>query len=136
MTRQELEGSLNLTDWTKVYDINNVDAVLEYITAGIVSSLDVVAPEKEICVKKGPNLYLTLETLEARKKSDTASGKRYRGLRNEVSRLVRRDKQDSNLLSLAKAKNDPQVLWSLADLALGKDRPTCLCLRRSPAQTG
>jgi hypothetical protein len=33
VTRPELEGALNLTDWTKVYDIKDVDAVLEYITA-------------------------------------------------------------------------------------------------------
>jgi hypothetical protein len=101
-----------------------VDAVLEYITARIVSALYIVAPEKEIQVKKGPNLYLTRETLEAMKKLNAATGKRYRGLRNEVSPLVRRDKQDSNLLSLTKAKNDPKALWSLADQALGKDRPS------------
>jgi hypothetical protein len=41
------------------------------------------------------------------KKLNAATGKRYRGLWNEVSPLVRRDKQDSNLLSLTKAKNDP-----------------------------
>jgi hypothetical protein len=39
-----------------VYDIRDVDAVLDYITAGIVSALDTIAPEKEIRVKKGPNL--------------------------------------------------------------------------------
>jgi hypothetical protein len=27
-------------------------------------------------------------------------------------------------LSLVKAKHDPKVLWSLADQALGKDRPS------------
>jgi hypothetical protein len=85
VTRQELEGALNITDWTKVYDIKDVDAVLEYVTAGIVSALDVVAPEKEIGIKKGPNLYLTQETLEAMKKRNAATGKRYRGLRNEIS---------------------------------------------------
>jgi hypothetical protein len=62
-----------------------------------------------IRVKKGQNLYLTRETLEAMRKRDLATGKRYRDLRNEVSRLVRRDKQDSNLLSLKKACNDPKV---------------------------
>jgi hypothetical protein len=66
-------------------------------------------------VKKGPNLYLTQETLQAMKKRDAATGRRYRDLRNEVSRLVRRDKQDSNLLSLKKAGNDPKVLWHLED---------------------
>jgi hypothetical protein len=43
---------------------------------------------------------------------------------NKVTRLVGRDKQDSNLLSLKKAKNDPKVLWGLADQALEKDRPS------------
>jgi hypothetical protein len=95
ITRVELEGALASTDWTKVYAIKDVDDILEYITAGIVSALDIVAPEKEIRVKKGPNLYLTRETLEAMRMRDSATGKRYRNLRNEVSRLVRRDKQDS-----------------------------------------
>jgi hypothetical protein len=75
-------------------------------------------------VKSGPNLYLTRETLEAMRMRDSATGKRYRDLRNEVSRLVRRDQQDSNLSSLKKASNDPKVLWPLADQALGKDRPS------------
>jgi hypothetical protein len=55
---------------------------------------------------------------------DSATSKRYRDLRNKVSRLVRTDKQDSNLLALKKACNDPKVLWHLADQALGKDRPS------------
>jgi hypothetical protein len=100
-----------------------VDDILEYITARIISALNIVAPEKEIRVKKGSNLYLTQETLQAIKKRDAATG-RYRDLRNEVSQLVRRDKQDSNLLSLKKASNNPKVLWHLADQALGKDRPS------------
>jgi hypothetical protein len=44
LTRQELEGALNLHNWSKVYNIKDVDAVLKYITAGIISALDVVAP--------------------------------------------------------------------------------------------
>jgi hypothetical protein len=44
VTRQELEGALNLTDWLEVYDLKDVDAVLEFSTAGIVSSLNIVAP--------------------------------------------------------------------------------------------
>jgi hypothetical protein len=102
----------------------DVDDILEFISAGIILALNIVAPEWEIRVKKGPNLYLTRETLEAMKKRNAATGRRYRDLRNEVSRLVRRDKQDSNLLSLKKASNDPKVLWQLVDQALGKDRPS------------
>jgi hypothetical protein len=75
-------------------------------------------------VKSGPNLYLTRETLEAMRKRDSDTGRRYRDLRNDVSRLVRMDKQDSNLLSLKKASNDPKVLWHLADQALGKNHPS------------
>jgi hypothetical protein len=70
LTRSELKGALNLTDWSKVYNIKDVDAVLEYIAAGIISALDIVAPEKEIRVKKEPNLYLTQERLEMMKKHD------------------------------------------------------------------
>jgi hypothetical protein len=124
LTRSEHEGALNLHDWLKVYDVKDVDAVLKYLTAGIVSALNIVAPKKEIVGKKGPNLYLTRETLEMIKRRDTATGKRYRNLRNEVTRVISRDKQDSNLLSLKKAKNDPKVLWGLADQALGKDPPS------------
>jgi hypothetical protein len=40
-------------------NFKDVDAVLEYITAGIISALNIVTPEKAIRVKKGPNLYLT-----------------------------------------------------------------------------
>jgi hypothetical protein len=120
--RGELEGALASTDWTKVYAITDVDNILNYISDMIVSALNTVAPEKEIRVKKGPNLYLTPKTLEAMRMCDSATSKRYRDLRNEVSPLLRRDKQDSNLLSLKKASNDPKVLWHLADQALRKDR--------------
>jgi hypothetical protein len=107
-----------------VYAIRDVDDILDFITARIVSALDIIAPEKEIKVKSVPNLYLTWETLEAMRMRDSATGKRYCNLRKEVSQLVRRDKQDSNLLSLKKACNDPKVLWQLEDQALGKDRPS------------
>jgi hypothetical protein len=124
ITRGELEGALNHNNWTRVYAIRDVDVILDFITAGIVSALDIIAPKKEIRVKKDQNLYLTRETLEAMRKRDSATGKRYSDLRNEVSQLVRRDKQDCNLLSLKDACNNPKVLWQLADRALGKDRPS------------
>jgi hypothetical protein len=75
-------------------------------------------------VKKGANLYLSRDTLELMKQRDKANGKRYRCLRNEVTRLVRRDKQASNVATLAKSNNNPKVLRHLADEALGKDRPS------------
>jgi hypothetical protein len=42
--------------------MGDVDDILNFITSGIVSALDIIAPEKEIRVKKGQNLYLTRET--------------------------------------------------------------------------
>jgi hypothetical protein len=59
ITREELEGALNHTDWTRVYAIRDVDDILDFMTAGIVSALNIIAPEKEIRVKSSPNLYLT-----------------------------------------------------------------------------
>jgi hypothetical protein len=56
ITREELVGALSITDWTRVYAIKGVDDILEYITAGIISALNIVAPEREIRVKKGLNL--------------------------------------------------------------------------------
>jgi hypothetical protein len=41
LTRPELKGALNLTDWTKVKNIKVVDAVLEYITDGMISALNI-----------------------------------------------------------------------------------------------
>jgi hypothetical protein len=58
------------------------------------------------------------------KMRDAASGRKYRNLSNDLTHLVRRDKQASNLLSLNKAHNYPKVLWGLADQVLGKDRPS------------
>jgi hypothetical protein len=46
-----------------VYAIKDVDDILDFITSGIILALIIVAPEREIRVKKGPNLYLTRETL-------------------------------------------------------------------------
>jgi hypothetical protein len=62
ITREELEGALSITNWTRVYAIKDVDDIFEYITAGIIWALNIVVPEREIRVKKGPNLYLTRET--------------------------------------------------------------------------
>jgi hypothetical protein len=76
-----------------VYSFRDVDDILDFITARIVSAIDTIAPVNEIRVKSGPNLYLRRETLEAMRKRDSATGRRYRNLRNEVSQLVRRDKQ-------------------------------------------
>jgi hypothetical protein len=77
-----LEGALNHTNWTWVYSIKDVDDILNFITSGIVLALDIIAHEKEIQVNKGQNLYLTWETLEAMRKRDSATGRKYRDLQD------------------------------------------------------
>jgi hypothetical protein len=41
-----LEEALNLTNWTGVYAIRDVDDILDFITDGIVSALDIIAPRR------------------------------------------------------------------------------------------
>jgi hypothetical protein len=55
-----------------------------------------------------------------------ASGAEYMYLRNRVAALVRQDKLKSNTSTLeqAKARGDSRMLWELARVALGKQRPT------------
>jgi hypothetical protein len=66
-----------------VYAIKDVDDILDYITGGIVSAVT-QSLLRIVGVKKDPNLYLTRETLEAMRKCDLATSKRYRDLWNEV----------------------------------------------------
>jgi hypothetical protein len=73
ITREELEGALTSTNWTEMYAIRDVDDILDFIVAGIISALDIIAPKREIHVKKEPNLYLTRETLEAMKMRDAST---------------------------------------------------------------
>jgi hypothetical protein len=122
--RTDLEAALSLHNWFRICNFKEVDDVLQYIKAGIISTLDIVAPEREIVVKKGANLYLARDILELMKMRDVASGNRYRSMQNEVTCMVRRDKQASKLLFLNKANNNPKGLWSLADQALRKDQPS------------
>jgi hypothetical protein len=47
-------------------------------------------------------------------------------LRNRVAAMVQLDKHMSNASKLCNAKDDPKVLWELANAAVGKERPTLL----------
>jgi hypothetical protein len=48
--------------------------------------------------------------------------KKFRVLRNEVNRLVRRDRLATNMETLAKSGENPKVLWQLANDLLGVAR--------------
>lgn len=124
INRQSLEAALLECDFSRIYAIGNVDESLEFLETAIVAALDRIAPLREIVVRQGKSLYLERDTLNLMKMRDAAKGAKFRKLRNRVSVLVERDKQASNERKLAKSKNDPRILWELANAALGKARPS------------
>jgi hypothetical protein len=76
-----------------VYVIKGADAALGFIMSGIGAALDVVAPLKSITVKEGDPLYLAADTRALMKLRDATArgGLKHKKLRNDVTRLVRRD---------------------------------------------
>jgi hypothetical protein len=115
LERQALIHALELWPWSDVYWIRDPDKVLDFITKGIVNSLDLAAPSKSIKVKEGSlPLYLRPNTLAMMAKRDILGrGPRYKAARNRVTVLVRRDKEASNLAKLTESGNSPAVLWEI-----------------------
>jgi hypothetical protein len=96
---------------------------LKYLKASIMSAFDKVAPLIVVKVRKVNSIYLARDTLELMKLWDHVAKRcRYRKLRNRSSVLVERDKRNSNQSKLTKSKDNPRVLWELANDALGKQR--------------
>jgi hypothetical protein len=120
--------ALEAHQWSDLYRIRDVNESLAFIMRGINAALDVVAPVKEMTVKKGDDLYLTAKTIAVMKERDAAKRSRnkqkYKFLRNKATSGVRRDRLTSNMTRLAKAKGDSRVLWQIASSAVGKNRPT------------
>jgi hypothetical protein len=102
LERPSLIHALEFWPWSDVYGIRDLDRVLDFITKGIVSGLDLAAPSKTIKVKEGSlALYLRPDTLAMMATRDTLGrGPRYKAARNRVTALVRRDKEASNLAKL------------------------------------
>jgi hypothetical protein len=129
LTRDDLESALEkTTDWSHVDGIKNAEDADAFIVAGIIKALDVVAPLRAIRVKKGASdLYLARGTLNCIKKRDCArlaKDPKYRAFRNRATVLVAREKRRSKGDKLTKSKNEPKLLWQIANVALGKNRPT------------
>jgi exonuclease III len=108
--------------WSDVYSIKGVDEALAFIMTGVGAALDVVAPVKSITVKEGDQLYLAADTRALMKLRDAAArgGRKHKKLRNDVTRLVRRDRVRSNVAKLAKSRGDPRTIWQIASSALGQ----------------
>jgi hypothetical protein len=109
--------------WEDVYAIKGADDSLAFIMGGINAALDDVAPVKSISVKAGAPLYLAADIRAAMKARDSVArkGLKYKHLRNEANRLVKRDHVRSNMSRLAKSRGDPRVVWQIAKSAMGQD---------------
>jgi hypothetical protein len=112
LERPALIHALEFCPWSDVYGSRDPDKVLDFITKGIVNSLDQAAPSKTIKVKEGLlPLYLRPDRVVMMAKRDTLGRvPRYKAARNRVTALVRRDKEASNLAKLTESGNSPAVL--------------------------
>ncbi len=101
-----------------VYELSDVDEILDSINSSINEALDHLAPLRPVPVRRSNNpLYLASDTLAAMKERDRAAmhaPSKYRALRNKASRLVRRDKLVSSLKTIGKSRNNQRKLWSHA----------------------
>ncbi len=119
--RNELMSALEDWPWSDIYVLENEEKIHDFILKGVTAALDRVAPLRIPKPAQREDLYLSKETLRAMEKRDLATSRpAYRVLRNKVTSLVRRDRLNTNLTKLTKAKGDPKVLWNLANQALGK----------------
>jgi hypothetical protein len=129
--------ALEVHDWSEVYAIKGADDVLTHIMAGIDVALDVVAPVKAITVKEGDPLYLAADTKAMMRLQDATAGRgvKHKRLRNNVMRMVRRDRVRSNVDKLAKSRGDPRMIWQIASNAMGQtSRQLPAALRVSAAE--
>jgi hypothetical protein len=131
LERPALLRALDAWLWADIYGIRDPDKVLNFVTRGIVNSLDQAAPLKSITVREGLlPIYLRPDTLALMAKRDSLGrSPRYKAVRNRVTAMVRRDKEASNLAKLMESGNSPAVLWEIANAAVSKPRqplPTSL----------
>jgi hypothetical protein len=105
-----------------VYAIKGANDVLTHIMAGIDVALDVVAPVNAITVKEGDPLYLAADTKAMMRLRDATAGRgvKHKRLRNNVTRMVRRDRVRSNVDKLAKSQGNPRMIWQIASNAMGQ----------------
>ncbi len=105
-----------------LYELTKVDDVHDVIVKAITLALDELAPIRQVRVKEGCSLYLAGDTraaMKARDKAAISGSSDYRFLRNQVVRMVRRDKLNSTRKTLARSGNNTKQVWKLAKEAVG-----------------
>ncbi len=116
--------ALNAEVLSTVFAMENVNEILLTITSAINDALDKVAPFKLVPVRPGkPPLFLATDTRQVMRERDKAAIRgtpaMYKALRNQATRLVRRDKLNSSRKCLDAAGGNPAKLWRLANRCLG-----------------
>jgi hypothetical protein len=128
LERPALLQALDSWPWSDVFQIRDLDRVLDFVSRGIDHVFDQAAPSKAITVKEGSlPLYHQPDSLALMAKRDSLGrGPRYKAARNKVTAMVRRDKEMSNLSKLSESGNSPTVLWEIANAAVDKPRQPLL----------
>jgi hypothetical protein len=123
LERPALLRALDSWPWSDLFQIRDLDKVLDFVTRGIVHGLDQAAPSKAITVKEGLlPLYLWPDTLLLMAKRDSLGrGPRYKAARKKVMAMVRLPEMLS-LSKLSVSGNSLIVLWEIANAAVGKPR--------------
>ncbi len=116
--------TINATALSKVFIMDDVEAIHNVIVNEITTALDLVAPLKQVQLKERRTpLYLSAETRSAIRRRDAAAAgnyTEYRCLRNKAARLVRRDKLASNERHLQEQGYNPKAIWNLANTVSGR----------------
>ena len=118
--------SLCSQDFSKIYDTNDPNVILDIILEKVDSSLDQVAPLKEIKFRDDkPKLSLRKDTFATMQARDIArkSGQKdlYKQLRNKVTKLVKCDQIQRVLLRLG-TKPGSKTAWRKAKQYLGSGK--------------
>jgi hypothetical protein len=82
-------------------------------------------------------LYLAADTKAMMRLRDATAGRgvKHKRLRNNVTRMVRRDRVRYNVDKLAKCRGDPRMIWQIASNAMGQtSRQLPAALRVSAAE--
>ena len=111
---------LKALDWTKIYDISDVNLANNFIEEKIVNILDELCPYKTVQARKQCKTWLSCEAKQkmeerdniceaARLSGDPASWDRYRKLRNKVNNDVDRDRKKHYSDIYTKLQNEKNV---------------------------
>ena len=116
-------ASLSKKDWSAIEKTNVLDEKVNIFTKLITESLDEVAPMKSFSIRTNHVFGLSEGTKEMMKKRDAARKKigevakihktiwltKYKKIRNQVNRLVRKDQLDFNNNRIDKAGDENEV---------------------------